>query len=86
MKDINKVIELLKSKHISQSEYAQGIGTSRQNVSNWTTSKDGIPKRFIYPTFLFIREHIDKKFKCCDLLKLQDNNSNKESNTSSIQE
>lgn len=74
MKDINKVIEILVSHNVTKSEYAKAIGTSRQNVNNWTNNIDGIPKRFLFPTVVFLNSLVDEKFTSCEYL-LQHNDT-----------
>ena len=80
MKDINLVIDILNQNKIPQSKYAEEIGTSRQNVHNWTKSGEGIPKKFLAPTVKFIKDHVNKKFSSDVLLNLQSKNNKNKTN------
>jgi len=55
MKDIEFVKHTLKDNNISFSDYAKAIGTTRQNVQNWTYG-DGIPKKYLLKTAKYLSE------------------------------
>lgn len=84
MKDINLVIEVLKEHDISQAEYARAIGSTRQSVTNWKTLPDGIPKKFIMPTILFLKKHTGKTIKAEKLLSYLQPNTTKKTDNKAI--
>jgi transcriptional regulator with XRE-family HTH domain len=81
MKDINMVIDILKSNGISSAEYARKIGTTRQNVLNWTKGS-GIPKKYLLPTVQFLSSILNRNISIENLISLTLNNDTKEQCTS----
>ena len=84
MKDITQLLAMLENNKISQVEYAEYLGVSRQNVQSWKATPNGIPKKYIDKTAQFIKERIDKKAKILTLssyLQLQ-NTKTQTNNTS----
>ena len=77
MKDINIVIDLLKSHKISSAEYARTIGTTRQNVLNWSHGS-GIPKKYLLPTVRFLSKTLNRNITIEDLLSLNIGNDTKQ--------
>ena len=69
MKDIEFVKNTLKDNNISFSDYAKAIGTTRQNVQNWTYG-DGIPKKYLLKTAKYLSEISCKTISVENLLSM----------------
>ena len=77
MKDINLVIDILKNNNIPSAEYARKIGTTRQNVLNWTKGS-GIPKKYLLPTVQFLSSILNRNVSIEDLISLTVKNDTKQ--------
>jgi len=86
MKDIEFVKNTLKDNNIAFSDYAKAIGTTRQNVQNWTYG-DGIPKKYLLKTAKYLSEISCRDISVENLLSIpNDTKSTSEKTTTSKKE
>ena len=76
MKDIDFVNNILKQHGIGKAEYARNIGTTRQNVQNWSYGGE-IPKKFLLPTAQYLSKLLKREVTTDEILSISEINNTK---------